>query len=57
MSEFDKDTYEQIKLNVLDIKIRTFIANKTKNGMDTNVIKDKLILYLQDIDVDLVEDK
>jgi len=56
VSEFDKDTYEQIKLQLFNLKLQTFIGNKIKAGRNADEIKEKLIVYLKDMNLDTVED-
>jgi hypothetical protein len=56
VSEFDKDTYEQIKLQLFNLKLQTFIGNKIKAGRSADEIKEKLIVYLKDMNLDTVED-
>lgn len=57
VSEFDKDTYEKIRLQLFNLKLQTFMSNKVNAGVPAETIKEKLIDYLKEMRLDTIEDE
>lgn len=57
VSEFNKDEYDQLRMNLFQMKLNALIQKKVQAGIKVEKLKDDIIEYLQTINLEQVIDE
>lgn len=57
VSEFNKDEYDQLRMNLFQMKLNALIQKKVQAGIKVEKLKDDVIEYLQTINLEQVVDE